>query len=131
MKFGHAALSVAKLDKSIAFYRKYFGLRLAGRYAYKEKGLTIALLKGAFTLELFEFKKHKPLPLYRKALEADLHTLGVKHFSLEAGDIENVYKKFKKAKIALATDLLVFENGAKYFFFKDPDGILVEVMEAL
>ena len=129
MKLGHVAISVASLARSSAFYKKFFGLRLAGRYSFKNKGLNIAILKGAFNLELFEFQKHKPLPQYRKSLDNDLRTFGVKHFSLKTKNITAAYNKFKKARVKFATDLRVFADGKRYFFIKDPDGILVEVME--
>ena len=130
MRLGHIALSVSSVVKSAAFYKKHFGLRQAARYNFKDKGLTIILLKKAsLTLELFEFKKRKPLPQYRKTLDNDLQTVGVKHFSLETKNIEGVYKKFKKARVKFATELRVFADGKRYFFIKDPDGILVEIME--
>ncbi|HOW43436.1 MAG TPA: VOC family protein [Candidatus Omnitrophota bacterium] len=131
MKLGHIALSVANIARSAAFYKKHFGLRVSKRYSFKDKGMTIVLLKNKdMTLELFEFKKRKPLPQYRKTLDNDLHTLGVKHFSLETGNIEAAFKKFKQARVGLATDLRVFADGRKYFFLKDPDGNLVELMES-
>jgi glyoxylase I family protein len=130
MRLGHVAISVAGLARSAAFYKKHFSLRLATRYSFKDKGLNIVLLKGAFTLELFEFKKRKPLPQYRKTLDNDLHTLGVKHFSLETKNIAAAYNKFKKARVEFATELRLFASGKRYFFIKDPDGILVEIMEA-
>jgi catechol 2,3-dioxygenase-like lactoylglutathione lyase family enzyme len=130
IKFGHIALSVSDLKRSIAFYSKHFGLRCAKKFAHKDSRLVIALLKkGDITLELFEFKEPNPLPLYRQDLNDDLHTLGVKHFSLETKNIETIYKKFKKARMVFATNLRTFDNGKRYFFIKDPDGILVEIME--
>ncbi len=105
-------------------------MRQAARYNFKDKGLTIVLLKKVgLTLELFEFKKNKPLPQYRKALDDDLHTLGVKHFSLETKNIAAVYNKFKRARVRFATELRLFASGKRYFFIKDFDGILVEIME--
>jgi len=130
MKFGHVALSVASITRAAAFYKKHFGLRLAKKYIHKDSGLTIAVIKkGHITLELFEFKKHKALPQYRKTLDSDLHTVGVKHFSVEVSDIHGVYKRFKKAHVRFATDLRVFDSNKRYFFIKDPDGNLVEIME--
>jgi glyoxylase I family protein len=87
------------------------------------------LRKSGLTLELFEFKKHKSLPLYRRTLGNDLQTLGVKHFSLETKNITVAYNKFKKARVKCATELRLFANGKRYFFVKDPDGILIEIME--
>jgi len=130
MKFGHVALSVANITRSKAFYTRHFGLRLSEKYSHKDIGLTIALLKGGgFSLELFEFKKHKALPHYRKTLDNDLRTVGVKHFSVEVSDIEGTYKRFKKARVQFATAMRTFGNNKRYFFVKDPDGNLVEVME--
>ena len=130
MKIGHIALSVSNIDRSVAFYRKYFGLRCIKKYAHTDNGLVIALLKqGGICLELFGFKKHRLLPEYRKTLSNDLRVLGVKHFSLETKHIDDIYRKFKKAHIDFETDLHVFDNGKRYFFIKDPDGILIEIME--
>ena len=130
MRLGHVAISVKDLKRSIAFYQRFFGLRPFARYCFKEKGMTIAVIKNpGLALELFEFKKRKPLPLYCKSLDNDLHTIGVKHFSLVTGNIRAAYDKFKKARVKFATDMRVFSDGKRYFFIKDPDGILVEIME--
>jgi glyoxylase I family protein len=131
MHLGHVAISVSNINRSISFYRKHFGLKLYRKYVFPDKRLTMALLKkGNITLELFEFKKRKPLPQYRKTLDNDLHTLGVKHFSLETKNIQIVYNKFKKARVKFETELRVFANGKRYFFIKDPDDVLIEIMEA-
>ncbi|MFA6216957.1 MAG: VOC family protein [Candidatus Omnitrophota bacterium] len=130
MKLAHVAISVSHINKSLIFYRKHFGFRLAEKYQYKESGLTIAILrKHDITLELFEFRKHKLLPKYRQTLETDLHTIGAKHFSFAVADIKSAYRKFKKAGVPFACDMRVFDNGLRYFFIQDPDGILVEIME--
>lgn len=131
MTFGHVGISVSNLSRSVAFYEKYFGLRCINKYIHKDAGLVIAFLKkGDIVLELFAFKKHKPLPSYRKKIESDLRTIGVKHFSVEISDIEGTYKRFKRRRVLFATSMQVFDNGYRYFFIKDPDGILIEVMEA-
>ena len=130
MKLGHIAISVSDLKKSVSFYRKHFGLICDEKFDIKPAGLMIALLKkGEICLELFEFKKHKRLPAYRRELDSDLRTEGVKHFCFEVPQIEQFYKKLKRSRVAFAVDMCVFEDGRKYFFIRDPDGILVEVME--
>lgn len=131
MKFGHTAISVKNLARSVAFYGKFFGLKCSEKYTHKKIGLTIAVLrKENVALEFFEFKKCIALPGYRKTLDSDLKTIGVKHFSFGVVDIKGVFKRFKKARVKFETDLSVFDNGKHYFFIKDPDGILVEIMEA-
>ena len=129
MKIGHVGISISSLTKSIAFYGKYFGLVCEEKYTIEEKGMTIALLKrGDFVLELFEFKDSKPLPKYREKLNSDLKTIGVKHFSVEVEDVFEIFDKFKKAGVPFETELQKFNNGSHYFFIKDPDGILIEIM---
>lgn len=131
LKISHIALSVSDLDKSIVFYRKNFGLKCKEKFHIKPSGLRIALLKkNMITLELFEFEKHIALPKYRKNLDSDLKTLGTKHFAFAVEDIERTYKNLKKNKVDLVTDIRTFEDSARYFFIKDPDGILVEIIEA-
>jgi glyoxylase I family protein len=130
MKLGHIAISVASLKRSLSFYRKYFGLVCVKKFNVKPAGLTIVLLKkNDICLELFEFKKHKGLPAYRRELDTDLRTIGVKHFSVEVSQIEKLHKQLKISRVPFATDLRVFEDGRKYFFVRDPDGVLVEIME--
>ena len=130
LKLAHIALSVSNINKSAHFYRKHFGFKLARKYPHKEIGLTIAVInKGDISLELFEFKKRHALPNYRKDLNNDLKTIGAKHFSFAVSDIEGEYKRLKKSGVKLATPIRIFDNGLRYFFIKDPNGILLELME--
>ncbi len=130
MRLGHIAISVSSLTRSIAFYSKYFGVKVIARYKFKDKGMQIVIVKNNdLTLELFKISNSKPLPQYRRKLDTDLKTLGVKHFSLETNNIAVLYNKFRKARVEIAVDLRAFADGRKYFFIKDPDGILIEIME--
>jgi glyoxylase I family protein len=131
VKIAHIALSVSNIERSLNFYSKHFGFKCTEKFEIKSAGLKIYILKkDNASFELFEFKNHKPLPKYRKNLDSDLKTLGAKHFAFEVLDAQEAYNKFKKAKVKFATDILIFGNGLEYFFIKDPDGILVEIMEA-
>jgi len=131
VKIDHIGISVGSIRRSLAFYRKHFGFRCAEKYVHKDIGMTIAVLKkDGVCLELFEFRKHKKLPAYRRNLDSDLRTLGTKHFSFAVKDIEGAYTRFRLARLCFATDMRPFDNGLRYFFIKDPDGILIEVMES-
>jgi catechol 2,3-dioxygenase-like lactoylglutathione lyase family enzyme len=130
LKLSHVALSVSDLDTSVVFYSKIFGFSPVEKFQDQSSDLTVCLLKkDDITLELFKFKEYSPLPQYRKNLDSDLKTLGAKHFAFEVDTIEIWYEKLKSANVTFVTDVCTLENGAKYFFIKDPDGILVEVIE--
>ena len=129
MKLAHVAISVKDLEKSAKFYCRHFGLKKSATYSFAKIGLSICMLKGKFTLELFQFSKHRPLPQYRRRVDSDLRTVGIKHFSAEVRDIEGLFRQFRKARVPLATQLRTFASGQRYFFIKDPDGNLVELME--
>ena len=126
----HIAVAVSSIARSEAFYGRHFGFRRVKEYALASAGLRICILKkNAVALELFEFKKRRPLPAYRKKLASDLKTIGVKHFAFAVTDIQASYRDLKKARVRFETPMRVFSDGARYFFIKDPDGILIELME--
>ena len=130
VKISHIALSVSNLDVSIPFYEKNFSLKRKERIQTGVNGPAICILeKDSVTLELFQFNDFNPLPRYRKAIDSDLKTLGVKHFAFEVDEIEAAYNKFKESGIEFATDICSLDNGLKYFFIKDPDNILIEIVQ--
>jgi len=130
VRLAHIAISVSDLGRAIAFYHKNFGLKCSEKFRIRPLGLEIALLKNKnLCLELFHFKAHKSLPKYRRNLDSDLKTIGVKHLAFAVKDIEAQFRKLKKAKVKFATEMRIFASGARYFFIKDPDGILVEVIQ--
>ena len=130
MKLGHIALSVSNLGVTLEFYRRNFGFELVEEYAMQSSGLKMCILKkDNIALEVFEFKDHQALPQYRKSLDSDLRTIGVKHCSFEVSNIQGSYDKLKSHAVEFAGDICTFEDGRRYFFIKDPDGILIEIME--
>ena len=127
----HIALSVSDLGKSIAFYGRLFGFKCSDVFDDKTSTFKIALLKkDQVTLELFQFQQYNPLPEYRKDLDNDLKTLGVKHFAFEVDAIEKIHRQLKNSRVEVVSGINVFHGGLRYFFIKDSDGILIELIEA-
>ncbi|MCM8774065.1 MAG: VOC family protein [Candidatus Omnitrophica bacterium] len=131
IKIDHIALSVSHLEEEISFYENNFGFRCIDRVVNQSEKLIRCLLeKNGIKLELFCFDDFNPLPPYRKDLNKDIKTLGTKHFAFQVDDIDLVFAELKKKGIDLVTDIEKLENGLRYFFIKDPEGIILEIIES-
>jgi catechol 2,3-dioxygenase-like lactoylglutathione lyase family enzyme len=130
LRLSHIALSVSDLARSKEFYLIHFGFECLDEFSLQQDGLTIALLKkDSIILELFAFTQSHPLPEYRQSLGSDLSTIGMKHIAFECKGIDTVFRQFQSAGIVMETPIKAFADGRKYFFIKDPDGILIEFIE--
>lgn len=127
--FHHIALSVSDIDTSVAFYKK-LGFQSTERHDFEEDGFSMQWLQlGDVILELFYFDGHQPLPEFAKDTGTDLSVLGTKHFALRTKNIDEMYSLFQKEGIEIAKPLKTGRLGFKLCFIKDPDGILIEIVE--
>src|SRR3954471_1395318 len=130
MGIHHVALTVANIEKSVAWYKDIFQAEILERYS--KKGATIVHLKiGNARLELFEFGTYtEPLPDYRRTLTDDLHVVGTKHVCFEAKDLSERRRELEGKGVIFGSEIETAGFGGKYFFLKDPDGILIELYQA-
>lgn len=125
--FHHIAFTVNNLKESIQWYQRKLGFELV--HKYKKDGMEFALIKlGQVKIELFNFgKQTKPLPNYRKELMNDLHTIGTKHLCLETENLDKTISDLKKKDVEFVTKIDNASFGGRYIFFKDCNGILIEL----
>ena len=113
--FNHVTISVDNLDKTLEFYKK-FGFEKYKEYS--DENVDIVMLKlGNMILEIFHYQEKEKLPEHSKELAIDLKTIGNKNFVEE--------NKLSDSEIIINKGRL----GKPYFFIKDPDGILMEIIE--
>ena len=125
----HVALSVTDLDRSIAFYTS-LNFEPVYRWLADDEMLRIAHLKqGELLLELFCFENRSAAPLTSKELASDLPRIGIKHFGLRVADIHSALQQFQKQGLAEDVSVVHGRTGIDYFFIKDPDGILLEIVQ--
>lgn len=81
-------------------------------------------------LEIFHYQEKDELPEHSKNLGVDLQTIGNKHFGLGVKDILEA-KKFVEDNKLNDSDMVINKGrlGKPYFFIKDPNGILMEIIE--
>lgn len=126
--FNHVTISVNSLQETIEFYKK-FGFQ--NKKEYHDKEVDIVLLElNNMVLEIFHYQNREELPEHSKDLGVDLRTIGNKHFGLGVKDI-NEGKRFVERNKLNDSEIIIHEGrlGKPYFFIKDPNGILVEIIE--
>lgn len=127
-EFNHVTLGVSDMNRSVDFYKK-FGFSLEKEFETDDMKIVWMKLNGII-LEMFWYKKHNELPNHSKTLNEDLMTVGNKHFGLGVKSIEEAIKFIKENNLC-DDEITITEGrmGKRYFFIKDPDGILFEIIE--
>jgi catechol 2,3-dioxygenase-like lactoylglutathione lyase family enzyme len=135
----HVGISVADLDRSIAFYRDMFGMEPAmaimpfGGQAFASvmglpgaSGRMCMITGGNVALELFEFAEPKPRTQDTAYPVAD-H--GISHFGFEVENIDAVHDRLAAAGVVIHAPVTTFASGMKATYARDPDGNVFEIME--
>jgi len=147
LKWHHAGFSVDNLDTAIAFYGEVFGMELERRMEIAAIGTKIAFLRrDDFRFELFEKAGSAPIPEHAHAPNTDLAVQGIKHpcFSVEdcQDALEQLHARADVTVVGIIREVgkpMVVEDDprlmdgrapAKAFFFRDPCGLLVEILRA-
>lgn len=124
----HVSLSVSDLTASLAFYSR-FGFAEVLRWRADDDSLTIVHLKlRDFILELFNYSR----PVTHssdQSLDDDLRIVGVRHFALRTGSLVDALNALKTNGLTVYRDITEGRTGITYCFFRDPDGIFVELVE--
>lgn len=138
-KLEHVALSVADLERSIAFYRDVIGFEVtrilepdlkrpqAKVVALKDAETRIAHLElGGVMLELFQYIHPQGRPLSEDFTQAD-H--GLTHFALTSTDTRADYEYLKKQGVRFYSEPVEYRPGVWICFFYGPDGETVEIRQ--
>ena len=138
--FNHTSFTVADIDKSVQFWTERLGFRAAsvspreGRWQEEVTGVPGALLMVAHLYghgHHIEFIQYLAGAIAGAAPEPALR--GAAHVCLETDDIERTWAECLKAgataqgRIATVTTGAV--GGAKAGYIRDPNGILIELLQ--
>ncbi len=141
----HIGIPVRNLDRSLKFYRKLtggtvlfadnpmYGKGLSKGTKVDNASLRFGLLKIDNTiLELIEYENPRGKDFDRKN-----NDIGSIHIAFEVPDIQTVYKQLKTQGVEFNAPPYTFTEedgapdivGATFAYFKDPDGIQLEIFE--
>ena len=120
----HTMIRVLDLDRSIDFYDKAFGLKVADHFDFD--GFALVYLRNDendFEIEL---------TLNKGESEPYTHGTGYGHVAVCVDDVEAEHHRFEELGLA-PNDVKEFHRDgalmARFFFVQDPDGYKIEVLE--
>lgn len=126
----HIGIRVKDFERAMNFYRKYFGFEQFDTYNNPPVGKEIHLRSGDVHLELFIVDQ--------SVRDPELDAIGKKdrglcHACFNVDHIEEIYDRMKADGVTITHELdrdkLDSGKWCKLFFFKDPDDMIIEVLE--
>ena len=137
--FDHVSLTVSDVRKSIAFYEKHFGFRLARQDAIntgphvdaltgvKDSAVeAVFVTNGALTLEFVGFESPKG-----RARSAPMNDVGAPHLGFIVKDVKAEYQRLVGEGIEFVGAPVVNPHkGTTSAMLRDPDGINIELRES-
>lgn len=132
MRLHHFGISVANLEETIDWYREKLGFTVGFRYEIAALNAQVAFMTlNDFRIEIFEIKDCAPLPESSRNPATDLPIIGLKHIAINVDNLEEVVADLKSRNVEFAGEIgnVPNSNGEKYIFFRDNNGILIELYQ--
>jgi len=128
----HIGIMTNDLEKSVKFYTDVLGFSIATKMEMAEAGLSVVFVENAgCKIELMEYRG-KNAPKRSKGVEIAIggNLLPINdHISFSVDNIENTVTEFKEKGVIFNLEPMELEGGLKLASFKDPDGVLIELIE--
>ncbi|MBI3128335.1 MAG: VOC family protein [Candidatus Tectomicrobia bacterium] len=134
----HACICVRDMERSLALYQGVLGMEKV-QDTYFEGPMIDRLLElqgarfrivhlkvGGDILELMQFERPAGED---KARGHRVNDRGLTHFCFTVKDTEEVFRRLKAEGLAFTCDPVTTPTGRKVAYFRDPDGILVEILQ--
>lgn len=121
----HVAIIASEYPRSKRFYAEVLGLpiiREVWRAERRSWKCDLALPDGT-QIELFSFPDPPPRP---SAPEAQ----GLRHLAFRVEDLASVIARLENAAVAVEPVRVDEHTGKRFTFFKDPDGLPLELYQA-
>jgi glyoxylase I family protein len=126
--FEHVGMTSSNLDETIAFYCGLLGLKVVLVKSTGEGGRIAFLEIGGVMLEIVQPAASVTTP----AREVSLGEAGIRHITFRVDDVEKTYETLRAAGVEFTVPPRKAANAElirKVAFCKDPDGIIVELLE--
>jgi catechol 2,3-dioxygenase-like lactoylglutathione lyase family enzyme len=135
-RLGHVGIVVKDIDRSVAFYERYLGMRLTEKFEYEESrmGHGAAVAAGAFIRcdvthhEISIFRMRKGM-LPDDAPDAARLGIGLHHIAFELAtpsDLKELYVMMRDGGVPIVNCRIGGPGNQPRFYARDPDGLLLE-----
>lgn len=132
--FEHVGVSVADLATMTGWYADAFGLEVDGDFDFEGGGLALRgriLGREGLKVELIEARGSQPDPMSGCDPGAALARQGIGHLCLRVEGVDTVYGSLlEKGAAPMIPPRPSFLAGWRYAYVADPEGNLIELMEA-
>lgn len=136
----HTAISVADMERSLAFYRDLLGMKVEMDVESTSRKLgvivglpdaqsrIVMLNAGNQRIELFQYRAPvgESLPEDRRQCDN-----GLTHIAFNITDMDGMCAKLKEKGVEFYSEVQTMGREMRVVYFKDPDGVTLEFMEAL
>jgi len=139
----HVGITVMDIDRSLVFYRDLLGFEVykdmeeSGDYIdrfsainnIKVRTVKMKATDGSL-IELLQYYSHRSLDSVSQ--QRPITAIGCSHFALTVDDLGDLYGNLKDKGIRFNSEPQFSPDGyAKIAFCRDPDGVLIELVEVL
>jgi catechol 2,3-dioxygenase-like lactoylglutathione lyase family enzyme len=131
-RFDHVGLSVADLERSVAFYRTAFGFAECYRFELPSIDTTAAMLRHPSGVYMELFERHGSAPEDRTDPSKALERRGYGHWAVDVHDVDGMFRSLVAAgAIPVWKPAVGIEesDSAEFAFVADPEGNLIELVQ--
>ena len=137
--FSHVAITVADFNRTVRFYSDVFGAPVVGvncdhdpqrlrtffgvQSEFPELKIGWIRVPGGATIEVFEFQPGRP------GEEVQWSRQGLTHLSFNVRGTDRWHRYLQEKGVEIVSPPEASPKGHTFFFVKDPDGNLIELID--
>lgn len=132
LAINNIAMSVADIERSVAWYRDVLGFKLASRTQFPPVSAEVAFMsKPGFSIELLQVPDNYPIQDLLVAPPAHLRPRGFKAMVFDVDDLAEASAELELAKVTIVWKQQVIDpsTGLTSTLIRDPDGNLINLFQ--
>ncbi len=128
----HIGIIVNDLQKSVEFYTNVLGFSIINKIEMAEAGLSAVFVeRNGSRIELMKYKGKK-IPKRSDVAKLEFGGSAIPindHITFSVDDIEATTTELKEKGVIFNLEPVQLEGGMKLAAFKDPEGVMIELVE--